>query len=140
MANLGEITEVVNAAERLTLELGADKYILMQEIELVQDRREKRMTQTDGGVEFFYGSGDIYFDATLLVSNPEISAFNTLTQRSSGNLTSQAYKIVVKAKDGTTKTFNVTAVIPTLRTIKPTVGAVKHRIRFRVISDVVSVT
>ena len=88
MANLGEITEIVNASE-LTLEVGSDNYILLTNLNLHIGRPEDRVATTDGGALFSYGKGDNWFTATLLVSTPELSSLNTLGQiDTDGDMTS----------------------------------------------------
>ena len=77
MANLGEITEIVNASE-LTLEVDADNYILLKDLDIKIGRTEARDVTTDGGPLYSYGAGDNSFTATLVVSTPEISSLNTL--------------------------------------------------------------
>jgi hypothetical protein len=77
MANLGEITEIVNASE-LTLEVGADNYILLTNLNLHIGRTEDRIATTDGGALYTYGKGENFFTATLIVSTPELSSLNTL--------------------------------------------------------------
>ena len=92
MANIGEVTELVNN-EKLTLEVGSDTYILMQDITVNIDRPIDRQTTSGGGVVYFYGSGDNFIQFTLLCSTPEIASLNTLTQRNAnGDLTSTSWK------------------------------------------------
>ena len=79
MGNLGEIAEIVNASE-LTLEVGSDNYILLSDLSLHIGRTESRDVVTSGDPLYSYGSGDNYFTATLLVSTPELTSLNTLTQ------------------------------------------------------------
>ena len=88
MANIGEVTEIVNN-EKLTLEVGSDTYILMQDLTVNIDRPIDRQTTSGGGVVYFYGSGDNFISFTLLCSTPEIASLNTLTARdANGALTS----------------------------------------------------
>ena len=49
MANLGEITEIVNASE-LTLEVGSDTYIMLTNLQIHIGRPEDRTATTDAGV------------------------------------------------------------------------------------------
>ena len=65
MANIGEVTEIVNN-EKLTLEVGSDTYILMQDLTVNIDRPIDRQTTSGGGVVYFYGSGDNFISFTLL--------------------------------------------------------------------------
>jgi len=141
MANIGEIAELVNA-QNLKLEVGANRYIMLQELDLHLGRPEAREPTTDGGVQYFYGKGDHYFDTTLLLTTPEISTFNALTELdANGDLTSTAFKIVSTPRGGgATATVTVNAVLPDFNIVKPVEGGVIFRIRFRITDDTVTVT
>ena len=139
MANLGEITEIVNASE-LTLEVGSDNYILLTNLSLHIGRPEDRIATTDGGALFTYGKGDNYFTATLLVSTPELSSLNTLGQiDSDGDMTSTAWKIVAKDVAGATKTFAATGVLREYDISKPAEGKVSIDIFVRITGDDISI-
>jgi len=108
MANLGEVTEIVNASE-CTLEVGSDNYILLTNLQMHIGRTEDRTETVDGGALYTYGKGDNWFTATLQVSTPELSSLNTLTQTDSdGDMTSTSWKIVYRDLSGSTKTFAAT--------------------------------
>jgi len=141
MANLGEITEIVNASE-LTLEVGADNYILLTNLSLHIGRTEDRIaTTSDGGALYTYGKGDNYFTATLLVSTPELSSLNTLTQiDSDGDMTSTAWKIVAKDVSGTTKTFSATGILRDYDISKPAEGKVSIDIFVRITGDTITIS
>jgi len=140
MANLGEITEIVNASE-LTLEVGADNYILLSNLSLHIGRTESRDVVTSGDPLYSYGSGDNYFTATLLVSTPELSTLNTLGQiDSDGDMTSTAWKIVAKNVSGATKTFEATGVLRDYDISKPSEGKVTIDIFVRITGDTISIT
>jgi hypothetical protein len=140
MANLGEITEIVNASE-LTLEVGADNYILLSNLSLHIGRTESRDVVTSGDPLYSYGSGDNYFTATLLVSTPELSTLNTLGQiDSDGDMTSTAWKIVAKNVSGATKTFAATGVLRDYDISKPSEGKVTIDIFVRITGDTISIT
>ena len=49
MANLGEVGEVFNS-EFVTLEVGANKYILMQDVKFNIERPELRKVHSGGGL------------------------------------------------------------------------------------------
>jgi len=140
MANLGEITELVNA-QNLKLDVGVNRYIMLQELDFHLGRPEAREPTTDGGVQYFYGKGDHYFDCTLLLTTPEISTFNALTELdANGDLTSTAYKIISEPRGGGADiTITVNAVLPEFNIVKPIEGGVIFRIRFRIIDDTVTV-
>jgi hypothetical protein len=140
MANLGEITEIVNASE-LTLEVGADNYILLTNLNLHIGRTEDRIATTDGGALYTYGKGDNFFTATLLVSTPELSSLNTLGQiDSDGDMTSTAWKIVAKDVSGNTKTFAATGVLKEYDVSKPQEGKVTIDIFVRITGDTITIS
>jgi hypothetical protein len=144
MANLGEITEIVNASE-LTLEVGADNYILLTNLSLHIGRPEDRVATTDGGALFTYGKGDNYFTATLLVSTPELGdatgSLNDLTKiDSDGDMTSTDWKIVAKNVSGATKTFAATGILREYDISKPSEGKVSIDIFVRITGDDITIT
>lgn len=140
MANIGEVSELVNA-QNLKLDVGSDRYVMLQELDFHLGRPEAREATTDGGVQYFYGKGDHYFDATLLLTTPEISTFNDLTELdSNGDLTSTSFDIVAEPRGGGSDvTITVNAVLPDFNIVKPVEGGVIFRVRFRITDDVVSV-
>ena len=140
MGNIGEIAEIVNASE-LTLEVGSDNYILLSDLSLHIGRTESRDVVTSGDPLYSYGSGDNYFTATLLVSTPELSSLNTLTQISAnGDLTSTSWKIVAKNVAGATKTFSATGVLRDYDISKPSEGKVSIDIFVRITGDTISIS
>ena len=141
MVNIGEIAELVNA-QNLKLDVGNDRYIMLQDLDFHLGRPEAREPTTDGGVQYFYGKGDHYFDATLLLTTTEISTFNALTELDvDGDMTTVAYKIIAESREttGDDATITVNAVIPDFNIIKPVEGGVIFRLRFRITDDTVSV-
>ncbi len=141
MANLGEVSELVNA-QNLKLDVGNDRYIMLQELELHIGRPEAREPTTDGGVQYFFGKGDHYFDATLLLTTPEIASFNALTElNATGDLTSTAFKIVATGRGtpANSSTITVNAVLPDFNVSKPVEGGVLFRMRFRITDDTITV-
>jgi len=140
MANLGEVAEIVNAKE-CRLEVGADTYILLEELQITVSRTESRDVTTDGGPLYSYGAGDNFFTATLVVSTPELSSLNTLTQiDSSGAMTSTAWKIVAENVAGVTKTFAATGVLRDYTMRKPAEGKLKIDIFVRITGDTVTIS
>ena len=139
MANIGEIAELVNA-QNLKLDVGANRYIMLQDLDFHLGRPEAREPTTDGSVQYFYGKGDHYFDATLLLTTPEISSFNLLTQLdSNGDLPTTVFKIVAEPRGGGANvTITVNAQLPDFNIIKPVEGGLIFRIRFRIIQDEVT--
>ena len=141
MANIGEIAELVNA-QNLKLDVGGNRYIMLQDLDFHLGRPEAREPTTDGGVQYFYGKGDHYFDATLLLTTPEISTFNTLTELdSNGDLTTTSYDIIAEPRESAspTATITVNAVLPDFNILKPVEGGLIFRIRFRITDDTISV-
>lgn len=138
MADVGAISELVNA-QSLKLQLGSDKYIMLQELDFHLGRPEAREPTTDGGVLYFYGKGDHFFDATILLTNPEIKTFfdkNKLSTPAS-NLPEESWKILATSRGSpsTTVTITVKASIPEFNISKPVEGGVIFRVRFRILDD-----
>ncbi len=141
MANIGEIGELVNA-QNLKLDVGANRYIMLQDLDFHLGRPEAREPTTDGGVQYFYGKGDHYFDATLLLTTPEISSFNALTQLdANGDLSTTQFSILVEPRESANPdvTITVNAVLPDFNIVKPVEGGVIFRVRFRIIDDTIVV-
>jgi hypothetical protein len=141
MANIGDIPELVNA-QNLKLDVGSNRYIMLQELDFHLGRPEAREPTTDGGVQYFYGKGDHFFDATLLLTTPEISSFNDLTELdSNGDLTNTVFKIIAEPRGGGSDvTITVNAVLPDFNIVKPVEGGVIFRVRFRITDDTVLVS
>jgi len=144
MANLGEVTEIVNASE-LTLEVGTDNYILLTNLQLHIGRPEDRTATVDGGALYTYGKADNFFTATLLVSTPELGdaagSLNKLTQTDSdGDMTSTSWKIVAKDIAGATKTFAATGFLREYDIRKGEEGTVEIDIFVRITTDPVVIS
>ena len=141
MADIGAISELVNA-QNLKLQLGSDRYIMLQELELHLGRPEAREPTTDGGVQYFYGKGDHYFDATLLLTTPEISTFNAFTELdANGDMPTNSYNIIATPRSGSpVSTVTVNAVVPDFNVVKPVEGGTIFRLRFRITDDKVVVS
>jgi len=141
VANIGEIAELVNA-QNLKLDVGSNRYIMLQELDFHLGRPEAREPTTDGGVQYFYGKGDHYFDATLLLTTPEISSFNALTELdANGDLTTTQFTILAEPRESTEAdvTITVNAVLPDWNIVKPVEGGLIFRVRFRITDDIVIV-
>ncbi len=142
---IGDVTELVNA-QNLKLGLNdaslANRFIMLQELDFHLGRPESREPTTDGGVIYFYGKGDHTFDATLLLTTPEISTFNAFTVLDSdGNLPSNTFTILAEPRGGGADvTITVTAELPDFNIVKPVEGGVLFRVRFRITTDTVTVT
>jgi len=140
MADLGTITEIVNAQE-LTLEVGSDTYIMLTNLQVHVGRPEDRTATTDGGVLYTYGKGDHFFTATLVVTTPELSTLNTLnTLDGDGDMTSTAWKIVARDLAGSTKTWAATGILREYDVRKTEEGTVEIDIVVRITGDTVSIS
>lgn len=142
---IGEFAELVNAQN---LKLGmtdatlGNRYIQLQELDFHLGRPEAREPTTDGGVVYFYGKGDHYFDATLLLTTPEISTFNAFTELdANGALPSNVFTILAQPRGGGGDvTITVTAELPDFNISKPVEGGVLFRVRFRITTDTITVS
>ena len=140
MANLGEMTEIVNASE-LTLEVGSDTYIMLTNLVIHIGRTEDRIATTDAGALYTYGKGENFFTATLVVTTPELSSLNTLTQiDGDGDMTSTLWKIVAKDLAAATKTFAATGVLKEFDVKKNPEGKVEIDIFVRITGDTITIT
>lgn len=150
MANLGEITEIVNSTE-LTLQVGSDTYILLRDLEVNISRIENRFATT-GGLVYTYGKGDNSFTGTLIYSGPEVdgtsysnsttaASFNELTQTdSNGDLNSIDWKIVANNVSGTAKTLTCSGVLRDYTIRKNGAeGVVEIDIFVRITGDTISI-
>ncbi len=138
MGNLGEIAEAINAS-KVHLDLGSNRFILLQELESHISHPEER-DATDAGSIYFYGASDDYFDATLLLSTPEMATFLGYTiLDANGDLPTKSLDLIYSDKTGTaTQTLNVDCKIPDITWSKPVEGGVKTRMRFRITGGTVS--
>ena len=146
MANLGEITEIVNASE-LTLEVGSDDYIMLTNLEVHDGRTENRQPTTGAGPCYTYGQSDSFFTATLLLTGPELDGtaytnsttaasfdvLNTLT--ANGDMNSIDWKIVAKDISGNTKTMTGAGILREYDIRKPDEGKVEIDIFVRLTGD-----
>jgi len=140
MADIGAITEIVNAQE-LTLEVGSDTYIMLTDLQIHIGRPEDRTATTDGGVLYTYGKGDHFFTATLVVTTPELSTLNTLnTLDGDGDMTSTSWKIVARNLAGATKTFAATGILREYDVRKTEEGTIEIDIFVRITGDTVSIS
>ncbi len=139
MANLGELTEVINSLE-CTLEVGSDTYITLTNLHLHISRIETR-SATTGGLIYIYGRGDNWFTGTLEATTPELDSKNTLTQiDSNGAMTSTAWKIVYLNVSGATKTFACTGVLRDIDIDKGAEDVVHIDIFVRITGDTITVS
>ena len=139
MVDIGTLTEVVNATEvRLYLTTTSTEYLLLQEIDLVI-QREEYVEPIAIGNAYFYGQFDNAFDATILLSNPDLgTTFIDSIFLTNGALSVNTYLIELTSKDAATKTITVSAITPRLEIEKLPEGGVKLRMRFRINEEVTS--
>ena len=140
MANLGEVTEAINT-EFVTLEVGANKYILMQDVRFNIERPELRKVHSGAGVIYFFGAGDNTLEFTLTASGPELISLNTLTQRdANGDLTSTTFLVKGKDVSGATTTATLAGKLTKMEIIRnPGLGELQVKCRIRITGDTVTV-
>ncbi|KKL66962.1 hypothetical protein LCGC14_2139730 [marine sediment metagenome] len=135
MANIGEITEVINATQ-VHLDLGLDRFILMQDLDFSIVRPESREA-TDAGAIYFYGQDQNEFTSTLVLSGPEISTFVGYTVIDvNGALPQNDFKIVYQPKTGSLITITVTCAVPKVEFLKPAEGGTMCNVTFRILEEV----
>jgi len=141
MTDIGAVTEIVNALE-CRLEVGAgNPYILLKNLQIHIGRTESRDVTTDGGPVYTYGAGDNFFTATLLVSTPELSSLNTLTQiDTDGDMTPTSWLIVAQDLSGSTKTFAATGILRDYDVRKPEEGKCEIDIFVRITGDTITIS
>lgn len=114
----GVKTELVNASE-IKLLVGADSYIMLQDLDFNITHAERAEPTVDGGVQYFYGPQDASFTFTILMTTPEITSLVALTQADTeSDLTSTAWIITFTSSDAVSKTITVNGVMPTLNLLK----------------------
>jgi len=134
---IGSATDVINATQ-VRLKLGANEYVLLQELELVLDRPETREAVALGAV-YFFGQHNHIFDATILLSALDIATYINMNNINSfGGLTPGTYGLEYTSKGGAVKTVNVDAETPRLSFEKLPEGGTKFRARFRITEEVTS--
>ena len=144
MANIGEISEVVNCKE-FTLEVGSDIYIMLEDLVVRVYRTETRDTPTEVGPLYSYGFGDNFMTFNLIITTPEIGdaagSLNALTKiDTNGDMTSTAWKVVAKNVSGATKTLACTGVLRDYEIRKIPEGKVKIACFVRITGDSITIT
>ena len=142
---IGEFAELVNAQNLklgLTTTTLGNRYVMLQDLDFHIGRPEAREPTTDGGVIYYFGKGDHYFDATILLTTPEISTFNAFTVLNANcALPTNTWTILAEPRGGGSDvTISVTAEIPTFDISKPVEGGVVFRVRFRITTDTITVS
>jgi len=140
MANLGEVTEIVNSSEA-TLEVGSDTYITVHNTAIHISRPEDKTSTTDAGALWTYGKADITLDISLSATTPELDSLNTLmTLDSDGDMTSTAWKLVYRNLAGATKTFACTGFLRSIDIGSAVDSKVDVDLSIRVNGDTITVS
>jgi len=140
MPDLGPDTLLINA-QKVVLKTGGDEFIQLQKIRTHIGRPEFREPTTDGGVQYYYGSGDHFFEADVLGTQDQISNLNDRTERDANGLAQVfPYEIIATAKNGSTKTITVNCVLRDFNQEAEEEGSLKFKAYFRIVSDTVVVT
>lgn len=140
MANLGEVTEIVNASE-LTLEVGSDTYIMLKDLVVHIGFVEDRTATTGAGALYTLGKGDHHFTATLVLTTPELSSLNALAgPDSDGDTTNTAWKIVAKDVSAATKTMAATGYMREYDVRKPEEGKIEIDFFIRITGNTLTIT
>ena len=139
MANIGEITEIINASE-LQLKVSADVYILLTDLNIHISRPEDRTPTTDAGALYTYGKGDHWMSFTLIGSTPELDSLAALNDiGSDGEMTSTSWTVVATDVSGSSKTFTCTGVLRDMDVKKAPEGKVMVDCFVRITPDTVAV-
>jgi hypothetical protein len=139
MADLGEIAEFVNN-EEFSLEVGSDMYTMVRDLQIKIGRPEERRATNDSGPSYAYGQGDNFFACTLVVTTPELSTLNTLTQPTAGEFTSTAWKLKANNVSAAAKTFAATGILRDYVVRKGEQGKLLIDIFVRITGDTVTIS
>lgn len=135
MANQGTVSELIDAKD-VALSDGTDNYLQLQDIVVNIGRPEYRESVVSGA-NYFYGHGDIYIEATILATTPEINTFVGFAALTSNAPVSKNWEIKYTDASNTLRKLTLTGTMaPLLRLEKPIEGAVKFRIRIRVTEEI----
>jgi hypothetical protein len=139
MADIGAIGEIVNASEA-HLVVGADTYILLQDLHIHIGRPEFRDPSTGAGAVYSYGKGEHFMEFTLIATTPELDTLAALNDiDSNGAMTSTSWTIVATDISGSAKTFTCTGVANPLDISKGAEGKLKIDVFVRITPDTVVV-
>ena len=140
MTDLGPETLLVDAQD-VKLFTNGDEYIQLYNIRPHFGIPEDRRTTTDGGVQYFYGSGDHSFIADFALTTDQLQ---TLTSRlgvdSFCNAQTFDYEIKVTSKSGAVKTISVVCVIKDFEPEALEDGPATMRAVFRIIGNTVTIS
>ncbi len=136
MSAIGQRNEVINATQTFLI-LSGDTHILLQDLQFIIDRPEHRDEVEDNAL-YWYGNHNNMFEATLLLSAPDLGTYIDKTVFSTDALPLITYDIQYTPKATASQTINVQTVSPYLVLDKQATGGVKIRQRFRIVQDVSS--
>ena len=139
MADFGADSTLINA-DQVLLKVASNTYLQLQDIKTHFGRPEFREPTTNGGIKYYYGSGENHFTCELLATKSEVDSLNTLTKRVSGNMTETAYTLLCTDKTGNTASVAMTAVLRDFDMSGQAEGAFKFDCFFRITSDAITVT
>lgn len=144
MVDLGPDNLLVNAQRvRLFLGIGGgkDEFVQLINIKPHIGRPEFREPLTDGEVRYFYGSGDHWFEATMLATTDIYSTLNDKTELDSlGNTPSELYTIEATSKDGSVATIEINAFLRDFNQEAGEEGFFEYRCFFRITTNNITVS
>lgn len=139
MADIGAIGEIVNSSEA-HLVVGADTYILLQDLNIHIGRPEFRDATTGAGAVYTYGKGEHHMEFTLVATTPELDTLAALNDiGSNGEMTSTSWTIVATDVSGSAKTFTCTGVANPIDIRKGAEGKLHVDVFVRITPDTVAV-
>lgn len=140
MPDLGPDSLLTNA-QKVVLKTSGDEFVQLQNIKTHIGRPEFREPTTDGGVQYYYGSGDHFFEADVLGTTDQINELNDRTERDSFGLAQVfPYEIIATNKSGGKATMTVQCVLRDFNQEAPEEGFLKFKSYFRIVGDTVGVT
>lgn len=140
MVDKGPDNLIVNA-QKVQLFVGGDEYAQLYNIKTHFGRPEDRKSTTDGGVQYWYGSGDHWFQALIVGTTDQISELNDLTEiDSDGNTPRTTYVIRATAKDGTISNITIDAFLRDFAQEADEEGFLQFDAMFRILTDTITVS
>ncbi len=123
MVNAGELGELVNA-EQVNLTNATDSLTFGQLYNLTWTSRTPthKRTTVDKKLKRYAGLPDIAIAGDILITQPEITTFVGYHSFSGGKLTAMNWDLEIVAKDTTTDTVRISAIMTGLGFIAPEAG------------------
>ncbi len=144
MVDLGPDNLLVNAQNvRLFLGTGGgkDEFVQLINIKPHIGRPEFREPLTNGSVRYFYGSGDHWFEATMLGTTDLYSTLNAKTELDSlGNTPTETYTIEATSKNGSVSKIEIDAFLRDFNQEAEEEGFFEYRCFFRITTDTITVS